>query len=252
LPGAVALAQLRGEAPASETPGMVFRNVGAGAVLYLASDELWRWRYQVADLYHQRLWVQLASWIAAPPFQADSGRVAVGTDRFRYRAGEQAELRVRIKDAAGKLVKGGQPRAFLMLDGKEVATLEMEADPTHEGVYRALSPPLKAGQWQVAVADAPGAAKSDVRLTLRVSDASSQELSALTMNRILLESMARTTGGRFLREEQMGDLVNLLQSVDQKQVSVRETVLWSSWWWLGAVILLLTIEWLMRRKLRLV
>lgn len=251
LPGAVALAKLR-SGTQMEIPGMVFRNVGAGAVLYLASDELWRWRYQVADLYHQRLWVQIASWIAAPPFQADAGRVAMGTDRFRYRAGEQAELRVRLKDAAGKLVKSGQPRAFLMLDGKEMATLELEPDPTHAGVYRALSPPLKAGQWQVAVADAPGAAKSDVRLTLRVSDASSQELSALTMNRILLESMARTTGGRFLREEQMGELASLLQSVDQKQVSVRETVLWSSWWWLGAVIALLTIEWLMRRKLRLV
>ncbi len=252
LPGAVTLARLRAEAQPREAPGLVFRNAGAGAVLYVASDELWRWRYQVADLYHQRLWVQLASWIAAPPFQADSGRIAMGTDRFRYKAGEQAELRVRLTDASGKLVKNAQPRAFLLLDGKEMAALEMEPDATHAGVYRAVSPPLKAGLWQVAVEDAPGAAKSSARLTLRVSDASSQELSALTMNRILLESMARTTGGRFLREEQMGDLASLLQSVDQKQITVQETILWSSWWWLGAVILLLTLEWLMRRKLRLV
>jgi hypothetical protein len=40
--------------------------------------------------------------------------------------------------------------------------------------------------------------------------------------------------------------------VDRKQVSVSETLLWSSWWWLGAVIFLLTVEWLMRRALRLV
>jgi hypothetical protein len=251
LPGAVSLAHLSSSAQ-SQLPGMVFRNAGAGAVLYLASDELWRWRYQVADLYHQRLWMQIASWIAAPPFQVDAGRIAIGTDRFRYRAGEQAELRVRLTDAAGHRIKDGQPRAFLLLDGKEMATLEMAADPTHIGVYRAITPPLKSGQWQVAVAEAPGAAKADGRLTLRVSDASSQELSALTMNRILLESMARNTGGRFLREEQMGELINLLQSVDQKQVSARETILWSSWWWLGAVIALLTVEWLMRRKLRLV
>lgn len=251
LPGAVMLASLTSEAKV-KSPAMVFRNVGAGAVLYIASDELWRWRYQVADLYHQRLWVQMASWIAAPPFQSEGGRVALGTDRLRYHAGEQAELRVRLKDAAGKLMKDGQPRAFLMLDGKEVAALEMEADPTHVGVYRAISPPLKAGQWQVAVAEGPGATKSDLRLTLRVSDSASQELGALTMNRVLLETMARNTGGRFLREEQIGELANILQSVDQKQVTVKETILWSSWWWLCAVVLLLTIEWLMRRKLRLV
>jgi hypothetical protein len=49
-------------------PAMIFRQVGAGAVLYLGTDEMWRWRFQVADLYHQRLWMQLAAWIAAPPF----------------------------------------------------------------------------------------------------------------------------------------------------------------------------------------
>ena len=251
LPGAVTLASLKSE-NGQAVPAMVFRNAGAGAVLYLASDELWRWRYQVADLYHQRLWVQLASWIAAPPFQLEAGRMALGTDRLRYRSGEQAELRVRLRDAQGKLSKDGQPRAFLMLNGKEVAALEMEPDPTHAGVYRALSPPLKPGQWQVAMAEGPGAARSDSRISLRVSDGGNQELSALTMNRVLLETLARNTGGRFLREEQAGDLPGLLQAIDRKQTTVRETMLWSSWWWLGAVIVLLTIEWLMRRKLRLV
>ena len=68
----------------------------------------------------------------------------------------------------------------------------------------------------------------------------------------MLESMARNTGGRFLREEQAGELPGLLQALDRKQSSTRETLLWSSWWWLGTIILLLTIEWLMRKKLRLV
>jgi hypothetical protein len=251
LPGAVTLSTLKNEAGVSR-PAIVFRNAGAGAVLYLASDELWRWRYQVADLYHQRLWVQLASWIAAPPFQVEAGRLAIGTDRLRFRSGEQAELRVRLKDAQGKLSSQGQPRAFLLLDGKEVATMEMEPDPTHVGVFRAITPPLKPGQWQVSVAEGPTAPRSDIRLSLRVADGGNSELSALTMNRVLLETMARNTGGRFLREEQVGGLPSLLQLVDRKQVSVSETLLWSSWWWLGAVIFLLTVEWLMRRALRLV
>ena len=224
---------------------MVFQNTGAGAVLYLASDELWRWRYQVADLYHQRLWVQIASWVAAPPFQAESGLTSLGTDRLRYRAGEQAELRVRLKGPDGKLVRDAQPRVTLLRDGKEAATLQMEPDPTHIGVYRALSPPLKTGEWTAQ-------AGNDTKLTLRVSDGGNQELSALTLNRPLLETMARNTSGRFLREEQASELPDLLQDIDRKQVTITETILWSSWWWLAAVIVLLTIEWLMRRKLRLI
>jgi uncharacterized membrane protein len=238
-PAAATLAKLGGN------PALVFQNVGAGAVLYLASDELWRWRYQVADLYHQRLWVQLASWIAAPPFQAENGLTSIGTDRLRYQSGEQAELRVRLKGPDGKLVREAQPRITLFRDGKEAATLEMEPDPTHIGVFRALSPPLKPGAW-VAQAD------DSTKLTLRVSDGGNQELSALTLNRTLLDTMSRNTNGRFLREEQAGELPDLLQAIDRKQVNVTETLLWSSWWWLVAIIVLLTIEWLMRRKLRLV
>ena len=72
------------------------------------------------------------------------------------------------------------------------------------------------------------------------------------MNRPLLETMARNANGRFLREEQAGDLPNLLQALDRKQTVTRETILWSSWWWLGAVIALLTAEWILRRRLRMV
>ena len=236
----------------STTPAFVFQTVGAGAVLYLASDELWRWRYQVADLYHQRLWVQLAAWIAAPPFQAENKTLALGTDRLRYGAGEQSELRVRLRDAEGGSVAEAHPRAYLIHEGQDVATLELEADPTHAGIYRALTPPLKAGTWEVAVSEQPNAGRSDLRLTLRVADTGNQELSSLTMNRPLLETMARNTGGRFLHAAEASELPKLLQAMDRKEVRTRETILWSSWWWLGAVIVLLTLEWLMRRYLRLV
>lgn len=251
LPAAETLATL--ETPAKKaTPAFVFRSVGAGAVLYVASDELWRWRYQVADLYHQRLWVQLAAWIAAPPFQAESKQMAIGMDRLRYAAGEQGEIRVRLRNGAGDIVADAHPRAFLIHEGVDAATLELEADPTHAGVYRAMTPPLKPGEWQIAVAENGSAARGDLRLTLRVADTGNQELASLTMNRPLLEAMARNTNGRFLREEQAAELPSLIQALDRKQTITRESILWSSWWWLGAVIVLLTAEWVLRRLLRMV
>jgi hypothetical protein len=77
-----------------------------------------------------------------------------------------------------------------------------------------------------------------------VSDIGNPEWATLTMNRVLLETMAQNSGGRFLREEQAAtDLPNLLQTLDRKQVITKETILWSSWWWFGAAILLLTAEW---------
>lgn len=253
LPGSQVLAKLKAEKSESLSPAFVFRQVGAGAVLYLATDDLWRWRYQVADLYHQRLWMQIAAWIAAPPFQAENGTLAIGTDRLRYTPGEQSEIRVRVRNAKGELVSVGDPRAFVLLDGKEIATLPLEADPTHFGIFRAQTPPLKSGSYEIAVAESATAPRNNLHLSLRVADAGNPEWATLTMNRPLLESMANASGGRFLREEQAAtELPNLLQSIDRKQVTVKETLLWSSWWWFGAVIALLTLEWLMRKRLKLV
>lgn len=255
-PGATTLAYFQASAaPSAKSgrPAAVFRSVGAGAVLYLGTDDLWRWRYQVGDLYHQRLWMQLAAWIAAPPFQAEDKQISIGTDRLRYIPGEQSEIRVRIRNAAGDLVSNAEPRAFLLLDGKEVATLQLEADPTHFGIYRAATPPLKAGAYEIAVAESPTAQRNDLRLSLRVADSGNPEWATLTMNRPLLEAMAAASGGRFLREEQAAtELPNLLQSIDRKQTTISETILWSSWWWFGAVIILLSVEWLLRKKMRLV
>ncbi len=257
-PGARTLAYFQSELSAQPNakdarPAAVFRPVGAGAVFYLGTDDLWRWRYQVGDLYHQRLWMQIAAWIAAPPFQAEDKRLSIGTDRLRYSPGEPSEIRVRVRNAAGELVSNAEPRAFVMLDGKEVATLQLEPDPTHFGIYRALTPPLKAGAYEIAVAESPAAMRSDLRLSLRVADTGNPEWATLTMNRPLLEAMATASGGRFLREEQAAtELPNLLQSIDRRQTTVKEIILWSSWWWFGVVIVLLTTEWLLRKKMRLV
>lgn len=250
-PGAQTLAVFGSRGSNAAPPALVFRPLGAGAVLYLASDELWRWRYQVADLYHQRLWMQLAAWIAAPPFQVEDDRAAIGSDRLRYQPGETAEIRVRLGDGSGAATEGAQ--AVLLHEGREVAVLPLEADPTHFGILRAVTPPLKAGAYEIAVAAGASAPRGDLRLSLRVADAGNAEWASLTLNRPLLESMANLSGGRFLREEQAAtDLPALLQAVDRRQTTVRETVLWSSWWWFGAVLGLLTAEWLLRKRLRLV
>lgn len=253
LPGSQTLAALRLPGSGTATPAAVFRQLGAGAVLYLATDDLWRWRYQVADLYHQRFWMQTAAWIAAPPFQAEDARVSIGTDRLRYQPGEASEIRVRLRNAAGEMVSDAQPRAALLHEGREIATLTLEPDPTHFGIYRATTPPLKPGAYEIAIAESPAAQPGGPRLSLRVADTGGNEWASLTMNRPLLEAMALASGGRFLREEQAAtDLPGLLQAVDRRQTTVRETNLWSSWWWFGAVLGLLTAEWLLRKKLRLV
>ncbi len=251
-PGAQVVAQLQAPSVGRPLPAMVFRPAGAGAVLYLSTDELWRWRYQVADLYHQRLWMQIAAWIAAPPFQVETPRLSIGSDRLRYRVGDQAEIRARLRAADGSLVTNAAPQAFLIRDGETLGVVELAPDPNHAGIYRGLTPRLKAGDFEIAIAETPAAARSELRLQFRASDHEDQELAQLTLDTVLLQTLAQITGGQFLRESQASDLPALLKRADRKQTSIRETLLWSSWWWFGVILFLLSTEWLLRKRFRLV
>ena len=49
-------------------PLITTRLYGGGRVVHLASDETWRWRYELADEVHQRLWNQLARYAMRMPF----------------------------------------------------------------------------------------------------------------------------------------------------------------------------------------
>jgi hypothetical protein len=229
---------------------MVFRPAGAGAVLYLSTDELWRWRFEVADQHHQRFWMQAATWIAAPPFMVDDKRISLGTDRLRYAEGDTAELRVRLRDEKGAIINDAKPRAHVFRNGLEIASLELESDPNHGGVFRAITGALPSGDYQINITE--GSTPNDAHLNFRVESQSNQEWASLTMNRPLLEGMARASGGRFLREGDLSQLPDLLQQLDRSETRVNETLLWSSWWWFGAVIGLLTAEWLLRKKWRMV
>lgn len=233
------------------TPSMVWRRLGAGSVLWLGSDEMWRWRFEVADLHHQRFWMQIASWIAAPPFLVEDARLSLGTDHLRYQEGDTAELRVRLRDGKGSIVSDAKPRAHVMRNGLEVATLELEPDPAHGGVFRAITGTLAAGDYQITVTES-SMPPSDTKLAFRVESHANQEWGQLTLNRPLLEGMARTSGGRFLREGDLSQLPDLLQQLDRQETRVRETLLWSSWWWFWIIITLLTAEWLLRKRWRLV
>ena len=250
LPAATVVAEVVGT-DKKTAPAIVWRRFGAGSVLWLGTDEFWRWRYEVADMHHQRFWMQLASWIAAPPFLAENKRLAIGTDRLRYQEGDTAEVRVSLRDEKGSIVSDAKPRAHVFRNGIEVASLELEPDPTHGGVFRAITGALAAGDYQISVSEGSAPA-SDLRLAFRAESQANQEWAQLTMNRPLLEAMARNSGGRFLREGDIAQLPDLLQMLDRQETRVSESNLWSSWWWFGAVIALLSIEWLLRKKWRLV
>ena len=74
------------------------------------------------------------------------------------------------------------------------------------------------------------------------------ELREIACNGDLLEGMALASGGRFLREEQIGRLPELLSPLSSGRVVESDTLVWQSYWWFAAIVGLLAIEWTLRKR----
>ena len=233
----------------STVPVMVTRSFGAGRVLYSASDETWRWRYKVADGYHQRFWNQVAKWVMQRPFAVSSEFVSLDSGPPSYAAGRTAEIRARLRGTDGRPVSDATVDALLWRDGRIVSTVSLTAEGAAYGVYAGRTAPLSEGQYEVTV-QASGFSNQamNVRTSFVVLPPRSEELQETACNDGLLREMSLASGGRFLREEQIGQLAELLGPLSTGHVVESDTLLWQSYWWFLAIVGLLTIEWILRKR----
>ena len=86
------------------------------------------------------------------------------------------------------------------------------------------------------------------RTQFKVVQRESAERSLLSMNEDLLRQVSVAGAGEFFREEQCDELVKKLAPLSSGEVQETDTVLWQSWWWFGAIVALLTIEWILRKR----
>jgi hypothetical protein len=245
LPGAETL--IDADTGGGKVAAAVMRPFGAGRVYYQGFDDSWRWRYEVGDLYHVKFWNQLASFVAESPFAARDKYVQVDAGQLTYQPGEQADLRVRLRDVSGKPVTDAAVSAVLYRDGTKVATMAL--NPDEGGLYRGKTAALEPGNYEMAVESAAvpeGQLKA--RTQFKVTARESLERTLLSLNEDMLRQLSVASGGEYFREEQADGLLAKLAPLSAGNVQVTDTRLNESWWWFGVVIALLTLEWIIRKR----
>ena len=253
LPGTETLAEAL--VGSQKLPAIVLRSFGAGQVLWMGIDETWRWRYDVADKYQDAFWHQLADAIMEPAYTVHNQFVALDAGAVNYQAGDRAEIRVRLRDAHRRLIREGHPLAIIARDGQKLATIPLTADETSGGAFRGKTAALAPGRYEVRV-DAghlvpPG---SDLAVEFYVQASggdAAHELAELTCNEDLLKQMAQASGGDYFREEDVAKLIHKLAPLSSGRIEESETVLWQSWFWFIPIMVLLTTEWILRKRVGL-
>ncbi len=126
--------------------------------------------------------------------------------------------------------------------------MSLNADADVPGIYCGRIAALPEGEYEVSLRAAGYSdAARKARSQFVVLAPESGEMNQTAANESLLKQMATDTGGAFLREEDMSSLPELLSPLSSGRVVESETLIWHSYWWFASIVILLTVEWVLRK-----
>ncbi|MFM7923969.1 MAG: carboxypeptidase-like regulatory domain-containing protein, partial [Planctomycetaceae bacterium] len=205
--------------------------------------------YKTADLWHQRIWNQIARSVMARSFSVSSEFLSLDTGPVSYQPGQAVDVRIRLQDASGKPAVAATVDALVWRGGQVAATVSLQSDENVPGIYRGRVTGLPAGDYEVSVQAAGYSAEAlQARSSFTVTAELGTELRDGSANESLLQQMAEAGGGQFLREEDLRRLPEILSVYSNGRIVQSDSLLWQSYWWFLSILLLLTCEWLLRRR----
>ena len=78
------------------------------------------------------------------------------------------------------------------------------------------------------------------------------ELARVSLDQDTLKQIAKNGGGIYLHESSSDQILDRLRPLSNGSVVESDVLVWQSFYWFWAIILLLTIEWWMRKRAGLV
>lgn len=245
-----------------EWPVALTMRFGAGTVVYVATDETWRWRFGRGEAIPERFWVQTLRYLGRGTL-GRAGKAAVVEVAPRRSVVEQA-VRVSVELLDQRLIDAGYRSIALRLErrreaGEEDVGAVVELAARAEDVgdasgaarrFGAVWTPPEAGVWSVKVVE-PGLSGLGL-VGEAVVSLPDDELRHPETDHVMLARLAEETGGRVWRASEIGELADALPNREVRAVRERFETLWDTPGALLAVMALLTLEWVGRRVIRLI
>lgn len=246
----------------ARVPALVRLRYGAGQSLYIGTDEAWRWRYGRGEWYFQQYWVPLIRMLGRARVQADAERVQFNVSHRAVAVRQPVVVELELTDVS--LINLGLPRIDVTVrsasdpTGPPVDTLTLLPVAQNESAspagirragYRAVWRPSSVGNLLLSVTD-PALADLGLVQALRVS-ASDDEMSNPRSDHARLTALAEQTAGAVVPLNELGRLKALVPNRARiTETDIREP-LWASALSLIVLGVLFTLEWVLRRAIRL-
>lgn len=254
---------LAGPGAGERFPLVVSMRYGAGRVVYVGADEVWRWRFGRGEALPERFWLQMIRLLGRESL-ARSGQQAL-LDASPTRAVVDQPVRLSLTLLDQSLIDTGFASVAVRLEraprpGEDAPTSfeltlapEATASGASTGAPRSFSTtwlPSEAGEWTVRPVE-PGLSALGLRAGVSVS-LPDDELRRPQVDHALLARLADETGGAVLSTGDLSRLAELLPNRRERLLTERAESLWDTPLALIVLATLLTLEWVGRRLIRLI
>lgn len=246
-PGATVLATLSDAASGSQRyPLVAWQRYGTGKCLSIATDRLWRLRFNTGDKYHWRIWSQSIQFLTLSRLMGEHKRIRLETDRASYPLSSQTRLYAHVLDDQFEpVVQPGFEVSVVSLDGGErKERVSLRPDRTQPGMYEGFFSPPTTGRYRLEANENDQPVSNSTEF--QVVDEKT-ELLDTAMRRAHLEHIAERTGGACLSLNQLSQLKTLISREPITTTIRSERALWDNALIVLLLVGLLGAEWLLRR-----
>jgi uncharacterized membrane protein len=243
-PGAVVL--LDAKAGNKETPLLIWQHYGRGTTYLLTTGSTWRWKMRTdhADQRHYTFWRQLMHAVAqdAPP------RLTLTTSAKVYDDQRRVPINAELHDEKFEPLNDAGVALTVTSDDGVTQQVQMVPSGQGDGRYTALVDAASTGLYRVAMtAKKSNTDVGQLETHFRRNDGVVEHFGT-QQNRSLLQRIADSTGGRYWRLDELGDVPEAMKYSKAGIVERQTLELWN----LPAFFLLLLLlkmgEWLLRLR----
>ena len=224
-------------------PIVVDSRFGLGRSIYVATDEIWRWRYGRGERLGEQFWIQLIRTLGRES-RTDSTVIAqFRPSRRQLPSGQIVRLDLNVMDES--VISNLNDSLLVTIrdrDGFQVSETTMRRDPSDQDTWNGSWMTTDPGEFELTISTD----SLDVSTSVRVED-SSDEYRKPEVDHEYLAELSEITNGYLVRADEVDEIFKLIPDRSVTEIDVRKTSLWDAPIVFLIIMLLLCIEWIGRR-----
>jgi len=228
---------------------MAATQYGDGRTLFVGFDETWLWRKPYEDRYTERFWRAAVRHVAIGKLRRSDKRYDLRTDKDRYNLGDLMQLSLRVLDQ--DFQPSQEANQIIRMQRGEGEVEDLLAYRQEEGTYQRTVRADLPGSYRFWVEPPDESGRHLSQRTVEVQ-VPRMELLNPNLDAARMKGIASLTGGVDLGLHQVDRLPDLIKG-DSRRIPIRteQRELWDRWEVLAALLLLLTLEWALRKRANL-